>query len=454
MADNSNTNNSTSGVDEDALASFTNFDGLDTDTANLFGSFTNDSVQTGTDDSIFGQLSATDLSGFNVDLTSLDMSHGDNMDLSSIQLMNLDEVSMSGVNPVQAMADDTAQMMAQLLGPNVHTTMPAPLAPVIVTGDQTDSRATLQPGGLDKVRKSRSSSVSSSDMGDIPLAQLTQLAPGSISQQTAPTQNVLPVAQQDGLRQTHVPQDLSLGASVFNISPTQAYANTGAVSTAPVNVQGVGMGNPHIERLMPNHPQQYVGQQQYMEQLQSAMNIQAHNAAIVSRTEDALAPPLDTTKAQVSAEPVVTENGSSGVESTILLRPTSNTSNMSDSALHLELTRPNVDVEATPLDELEQIEDQLCSLLSIASRAIRMMTGTESTTKLESTVSEFMHTVAQVQADLRYQHKKLVARGIPVEIVAGYQSDVAGIERDLVLWSDAAHVLAEGLDTGLKVSSK
>ncbi|KAJ2253135.1 hypothetical protein GGH98_002761 [Coemansia sp. RSA 454] len=127
---------------------------------------------------------------------------------------------------------------------------------------------------------------------------------------------------------------------------------------------------------------------------------------------------------------------------------------MSDSALHLELTRPNVDVEATPLDELEQIEDQLCSLLSIASRAIRMMTGTESTTKLESTVSEFMHTVAQVQADLRYQHKKLVARGIPVEIVAGYQSDVAGIERDLVLWSDAAHVLAEGLDTGLKVSSK
>ncbi|KAJ2193341.1 hypothetical protein IW145_006479, partial [Coemansia sp. RSA 521] len=66
----------------------------------------------------------------------------------------------------------------------------------------------------------------------------------------------------------------------------------------------------------------------------------------------------------------------------------------------------------------------------------------------------FMHTVAQVQADLRYQHKKLVARGIPVEIVAGYQSDVAGIERDLVLWSDAAHVLAEGLDTGLKVSSK
>ncbi|KAJ2720852.1 hypothetical protein H4S00_003115, partial [Coemansia sp. D1744] len=189
MADNSNTNNSTSGVDEDALASFTNFDGLDTDTANLFGSFTNDSVQTGTDDSIFGQLSATDLSGFNVDLTSLDMSHGDNMDLSSIQLMNLDEVSMSGVNPVQAMADDTAQMMAQLLGPNVHTTMPAPLAPVIVTGDQTDSHATLQPGGLDKVRKSRSSSVSSSDMGDIPLAQLTQLTPGTISQQTAPTQN-------------------------------------------------------------------------------------------------------------------------------------------------------------------------------------------------------------------------------------------------------------------------
>ncbi|KAJ2306727.1 hypothetical protein IWW55_001314, partial [Coemansia sp. RSA 2706] len=66
MAENNTNNaNTSNGGDEDTLASFTNFDadGIGADAANLFGSFTNDSARETTSDSIFGQLSATDLNG-------------------------------------------------------------------------------------------------------------------------------------------------------------------------------------------------------------------------------------------------------------------------------------------------------------------------------------------------------------------------------------------------------
>ncbi|KAJ2815593.1 hypothetical protein IWW50_006777, partial [Coemansia erecta] len=56
-------------------------------------------------------------------------------------------------------------------------------------------------------------------------------------------------------------------------------------------------------------------------------------------------------------------------------------------------------------------------------------------------------------AELRLQHKRLVERGVPVQMVAAYQSDVAGVERDLVAWTDAADLLAKALDSGLRISS-
>ncbi|KAJ2351439.1 GCD complex subunit gcd7, partial [Coemansia sp. RSA 2618] len=122
--------------------------------------------------------------------------------------------------------------------------------------------------------------------------------------------------------------------------------------------------------------------------------------------------------------------------------------------LQLALPRPHVDIASTPLDELERIEDQLCALLGAASRAIRMLAGADAgTAGLEATVGEFMRTVATVQAELRLQHKRLVERGVPVQMVAGYQSDVAGVERDLVVWTDAADLLAKALDSGLRISS-
>ncbi|KAJ2361747.1 hypothetical protein H4S01_005129, partial [Coemansia sp. RSA 2610] len=187
MAENNTNNaNTSNGGDEDTLASFTNFDadGIGADAANLFGSFTNDSARETTSDSIFGQLSATDLNGFNVDLTTLDIGNGGdgNMDLSSIQLMNLDEVPMSGGSSNQQIAspDDAAQMMAQLLGPSTHAAISSTLAAAAATttvGPQSTlataaaaaaASATLQAPAPtaqpNKPHKSRSSSQSSSDM--------------------------------------------------------------------------------------------------------------------------------------------------------------------------------------------------------------------------------------------------------------------------------------------------
>ncbi|KAI7827349.1 hypothetical protein BX661DRAFT_198628 [Kickxella alabastrina] len=59
---------------------------------------------------------------------------------------------------------------------------------------------------------------------------------------------------------------------------------------------------------------------------------------------------------------------------------------------------------------------------------------------LKPTVKEFMVGVAEVQAGLRWQHAQLV-------------SDVAGVERDLVLWEDVARLLADAVDEGLAISA-
>ncbi|KAJ2819012.1 hypothetical protein IWW50_005613, partial [Coemansia erecta] len=266
---NSNGNSASSGVDEDTLASFTNFgaDGLDTDTANLFGSFTNDTSHADTDESIFGQLSANDLSGFGVDLASLDMGGGGGgMDLSSIQLMNLDDVSMSGGNnntggQHMPLADDTAQMVAQLLGPGTHATVPGTLAPATAgayapaaalhapaTTGASAAAALQAPGQPGRGRKSRSSSVSSSDMGDIPLAQLALLQPGVSAQSTAQNalaSQALAAAENAGTSQPHrEPLDAPLATTLFGISPTQGLGGGGLVSTAaPGNAQSMGVAS-------------------------------------------------------------------------------------------------------------------------------------------------------------------------------------------------------------------
>ncbi|KAJ2354993.1 hypothetical protein GGF43_002947, partial [Coemansia sp. RSA 2618] len=271
-ASNSNGNSASSGVDEDTLASFTNFgaDGLDTDTTNLFGSFTNDTSHADTDESIFGQLSANDLSGFGVDLASLDMGGGDGgMDLSSIQLMNLDDVSMGGGNNAggqhMPLADDTAQMVAQLLGPGTHATVPGTLAPATTgasapaalhapaTAGASAPAALQAPGQPGKGRKSRSSSVSSSDMGDIPLAQLALLQPGVSAQNTA-AQNALAsqalaAAENAGTSQPHRESlDAPLASTLFGIPPTQGLGGAGLVSTAaPGNAQSMGVASAGVE---------------------------------------------------------------------------------------------------------------------------------------------------------------------------------------------------------------
>ncbi|KAJ2801431.1 hypothetical protein H4R20_003673, partial [Coemansia guatemalensis] len=211
QAANNNANGSGGNNEEDTLASFTNLgaDGIDTNTANLFGSFINDSAQ-GTDDGdggIFGQFSSADLSGFGVDLSSLELGSIGNgggngtsgaengIDLSSIQLLNLDELpptannsnNNDGSNQALGSTTDAAQMVAQLLGSStqpgvsettnaLNTTQTIPQQPSSsIAGGQSGATLAAQKQILGK---SRSSSQSSDDMGDVPLAQLALLHPG------------------------------------------------------------------------------------------------------------------------------------------------------------------------------------------------------------------------------------------------------------------------------------
>ncbi|KAJ2852464.1 hypothetical protein IWW36_000351 [Coemansia brasiliensis] len=463
--------------DDDALASFTNFgtDGIDADTASLFGSFTNDGMQASSNN-VFGQLSVNDLSGFGVDLNTIDMGNvgGDGgMDLSSIQLMNLDEIPPSSGNMGQSMpsTDDAAQMMAHLLNTTVPSTLPVAAAqlgsqpPVIasIASSQPVSTAAEQPG---KKQKSRSSSQSSSEMGDIPLAQLALLQQGSAVQHTpqgamAPQGMVGTASQPASVPMPPGAPSISLAASMYSNPPAQSFATANILGMSqPANLQtlinSTGMNPASMERLMPGHPQ--LQQQQAIQGqaiVQQALNMPPQSIGM-ARTEEALAPNQLTSMPNTNS--TMPECGTSGVESTVFSKPSLTTQPSAD--LSLELARPSCNLDATPLDELEQIESQLCLLLSIASRAIRMISGSaasaqagdQGNAQLESTVREFMEMVAKVHADLRFQHKKLVARGIPIQVVAGYRSDTAGFERDLISWSDAADLLATALHSGLKLS--
>ncbi|KAJ1880724.1 hypothetical protein LPJ66_011444 [Kickxella alabastrina] len=162
---------------------------------------------------------------------------------------------------------------------------------------------------------------------------------------------------------------------------------------------------------------------------------------------------------------VVIESGSSGVHSTVQLNKPTPTSPPSEH-LQLQLPRPmhNPNTTDDPLTELDAIEEKLCSLLSTASAAIRIMGGGvngseessgsgDDVVALKPTVKEFMVGVAEVQAGLRWQHAQLVRSRIPVRAQAAFQSDVAGVERDLVLWEDVARLLADAVDEGLAISA-
>ncbi|KAJ2852789.1 hypothetical protein GGI22_005139 [Coemansia erecta] len=153
-----------------------------------------------------------------------------------------------------------------------------------------------------------------------------------------------------------------------------------------------------------------------------------------------------------------------GVESTVHTTKQRGSDQSVNSKLKLELFRPATSTDETPLDQLEEIEDQLCGLLDTASKVTRIMTGPSGSeqlglgmdvgnTKIKSMVKEFMQSVVRIQAALQFQHKKLVDRGIPIQTSVGFQSDVAGFERDLVCWSDAARLLSSALDSAIEYSS-
>ncbi|KAJ1738867.1 hypothetical protein LPJ79_004097 [Coemansia sp. RSA 1821] len=433
--------NNTSKGDEDALASFTNFgtDGVDADAANLFGSFTNDSMQA---NNVFGQLSVNDLSGFGMDLSTIDMGNADGgMDLSSIQLMNLDEIPGNGNQP---MPSDAAQMMARLLSSTVPSSLPPATAqlgsqPAVSSTSQPVSTVAEQPT---QQIKSRSSSQSSSEMGDIPLAQLALLQQG-------PAQQMPQGMSQPANGMPAGPPGIPLAASMYSNPPAQSFATPNILGMSqPANLQT--LINPALG--MVGHPplqQQIMAQGQPI--VQQAISMPPQSMGMTRPEETLAAGPNMPASTAVEA-------GTSGVESTVL--PKASLNAQLPEELSLKLTKPESNLEVTPLEELEQIESRLCLLLSIASRAIRMLSGASAgeqvgeqrNEQLEATVREFMEMVARVHADLRLQHKKLVARGIPIQIAAGYQNDTAGFERDLISWSDAADLLATALHSGLKLS--
>ncbi|KAI9502557.1 hypothetical protein GGI25_005076 [Coemansia spiralis] len=566
---NPNTGSGTNGEGEDTIASFTNLggDGLDTETLNLFGSFTNDAGAGNGIDGLgglgglgnagFGQLSANDLSGFGVDLNSFDLGAGagDNMsmDLSSIQLMNLDDASLGGGNaqPVGS-TDDAAQMMARLLGPGsqivtsataVTSSITAPLAHTAMEDNKeisappaqsaggavssTPMTADASTGGAEATQelqqlqgsteqadlsveptgtgagtrstKTRSSSQSSDDMGDIPLAQLTLMQSGSLNQVNAgiAVPGAIPGAliQPPQMTTSALPlQGMDMGSQLGAATPLHTQGQLGQQTLGGIGAPPLGvtmLGTEGVEdalRSAAMHNQSSINalaqsqqQQHQRDQLQqpgsfrqlgqlSGLSSQLHGAGIVgvanalstqAALDNALGPMHGALK---MANTPVLESSGSGVESTVYLGKQKEPKEPDNSKLKLELPRPDTDIDETPLDKLEEIETQLCMLLDAASRAIRMMTGPNGAeqlgfgmeagnSKIKATVKEFMQLVAQIQAGLRYQHKRLVSKGIPIEATAGFQSDVAGFERDLVAWSDAARLMASALQSGLEFSS-
>ncbi|KAJ2780411.1 hypothetical protein GGI15_003548 [Coemansia interrupta] len=419
-ANNSSNNNNNGGLTEDdgGLSSFTNFggaDGLDADTMNLFGSFTHDSMQGGLGDLGDAGFSSftNDLSSFGVDLSSLEMSGaGDTstVDLSSIQLMNLDDAQTSTAAAAASANADAADMVARLLG---ASTQPTVLPPAM------DMGMLAQPALPLAGAKSRASSQSSDDMGDIPLAQLALMQPGG--SQNPPAPQGLPVFSQTAapLPTSQIPVAMPIPVSAQQQQQPSMAQSTGDNASLGFDSHGSSSGG-------------------------SSAQVSAGIPA------PSFVPAL---------QPALEEVGSSGVSSTVLAHQPSG--GPPPAQLLLDLRPPSCPSDAGTLAALDTLEQQLCSLLETASIAIRIMSGPQGEdagealgeSQLKPTIRTFMQTVAEIQAAMRLQHRELAARRIPVRAAAGLHSDVAGAERDLALWSDAARLLADAIDTGLKISN-
>ncbi|KAJ1880395.1 hypothetical protein LPJ57_002280 [Coemansia sp. RSA 486] len=484
--------------DFSSFADFGRADGLDADTMNLFGSFTNDTIQGG-----IGELTTTnmdgnvisdaglgsltnDLSSFGVDLSALEMTGNGNsndtsaVDLSSIQLINIEETPLNVASSMQNV--NAADMVARLLGPNSQSAQQQPAA--INTLDQQALGLSMgnaatqvvesKPAG-DNMVKSRSSSQSSDEMGDIPLAQLALMQPSAapsmpISQNPSmPASAVQPVFSQTLAQQQPTGQLTANPSTVAAVDNMLSYAraqNTASVQgqqiSMPIQMQMQAQVPAAMQMQMPAQQQPPPPQQQQQQQ-----QIVAPGMALGLGEPLARAPVSSDIPAPAVAnlqQPVATENGSTGVISTVLIHsPSSSQQQPLPPNLRFDLPRPSSTLEDASLKELEEIEMKLCSLLTTASHAIRMMSGPQdpsqgseapemSESKLKPTIREFMHTAAEVQAGMKHQHRLLATQRIPIHASAGLHSDVAGFERDLVLWSDAASLLADAIDTGLELS--
>ncbi|KAJ2757081.1 hypothetical protein GGI19_000322 [Coemansia pectinata] len=453
-------NNNSTG--DDALTSFTGLggaSGLDTDSMNIFSSFTNDTTTAtanGGSVSGFANLAAGTIGGFGMDLGSFEMpgnSTSGSVDLSSMQLINLDNVPLgNSMNQGAATDDAAAQLMARLLGPN---TQPAP-AQQRGLGLSTGGGQTVNaqpPTGL------RSGSESSDDLGDIPLAQLAlgQSVPGSDNQ------NVAAMLQNQVAMQALA----NMGASAMPAFGLPAAQPTGMLGLSQPNqtVLNAALDDTLLAGLIPNNPPSM--QQALPFLAPGAMPPATHMHGLERATgvgQQPFIPILANTLDSAPLEPLPAQTEMTGVHSSILPDTSLHTTLESTVNPNLELTlpRPPVDTNRCLLDELEKIEEQLCTLLGTASKAIRMMTGPRreeedglesGSAKIKPTIKEFMLLVADVQASMKYQHRRLTEQGISTQAVAGFQSDVAGFERDLVTWSDAARLLASALNSGLKLSA-
>ncbi|KAJ1904032.1 hypothetical protein LPJ81_002735 [Coemansia sp. IMI 209127] len=574
--------NTSNGEGDDTMASFTNLggDALDTETLNLFGSFTNEAGANssgldgfgdlgGLGASSFGQFSVNDLSGFGVDLNAFDLgnSAGDGagaMDLSSIQLMNLDDPSLptaggNGTSQLATSTDDAAQMMARLLGPGAQLSAPTGVPPSLITtaaasiartsgtnpllafsddnntnygmtapimqsieqpadattmggGELAASQAGPQqpqassakprkPSSGNRKHKSRSNSLSSDDMGDIPLAQLTlmqsgqQASGGGMPSQITgaaaftaiPIQGMgisgqLPLTSQLPGQVAAPGQQAMAAISAASLGMDMA-GNVGVQGGMPPSVLGTpgvtgdlfgsaAQGRVNVGPLaqgLQQPPMNQMHQQAMLQHLGQLGDLQPqiHGSSMIgavgmTSAQAALAGP--SFGASGATNTPAPENENRGVESTVHTTKRGSSDQSVNPTLKLELFRPAASTDETPLDQLEEIEDQLCGLLDTASKVTRIMTGPSGgeqlglgmdvgNTKIKSMVKEFMQSVVRIQAALQFQHKRLVDRGIPIQAAVGFQSDVAGFERDLVCWSDAARLLSSALESAIEFSS-
>ncbi|KAJ2664202.1 Vacuolar protein-sorting-associated protein 24 [Coemansia sp. RSA 1200] len=366
--------------------------------------------------------------------------------------------------------------------------------------NQSANAATTASGS--RGQKSRTSSQSSDDMGDIPLAQLTLMQ--SAQSAGAPVSGngggqFLPSAPSPGNPNLHhLHQAMGgIGTATLGVDMPAAGGGGGAgipgvIPQTMLGAPGAGglfdltaQGNANIGPIAQGLHQQ---QQQQLQQqiplhqphqntvlqqlghpggdLQSQLQGPPGIAGAGGMASTSTGPSLGASS-NAAATPVVPEREAHRVTSTVHVAKHRDANTAPSQLLKIELSRPqatDTGAEETPLDRLEEIERQLCALLDTASKVIRIMTGPGGGeqlgfgmdvggTKLKSMVKEFMQSVVRIHAAMQFEHKALVDRGIPMQATVGFQTDVAGFERDLVSWSDAARLLSSALSSAVDFSA-